>query len=275
MMKKREEDAFMLLAIDIGNSNISVGLFDRERELRFLASLDTDSRKTADQISIDLMNLFTLYGCDIHDVSGAIFSSVVPPINFMMEKALTCLLGKPPMIVGAGIKTGLNIRMEFNSQQLGADIVANAVAALEKYPAPIIMIDMGTATIISYISAKRCYEGGLMFPGVRLSLDALSTHTAQLPNISIQHPRHLIGKNTEDCMRSGIVYGTAAMLDGIIDRIREMLDGEEPSIVATGPNAPVIARYCRNHVAYDKYLLMDGLRIIYEKNADNGKRDTN
>lgn len=264
----------MLLAIDIGNSNISVGLFDRERELRFLASLDTDSRKTADQISIDLMNLFTLYGCDIHDVSGAIFSSVVPPINFMMEKALTRLLGKPPMIVGAGIKTGLNIRMEFNSQQLGADIVANAVAALEKYPAPIIMIDMGTATIISYISARRCYEGGLMFPGVRLSLDALSTHTAQLPNISIQHPRHLIGKNTEDCMRSGIVYGTAAMLDGIIDRIREMLDGEEPSIVATGPNAPVIARYCRNHVAYDKYLLMEGLRIIYEKNADNGKRDT-
>ena len=233
----------MLLAIDIGNSNISVGLFDKARELRFLASLDTDSRKTADQISIDLMNLFTLYGCDIHDVSGAIFASVVPPINFMMEKALTRLLGKPPMMVGAGIKTGLNIRMEFNSQQLG------------------------TATIISYISAKRCYEGGLMFPGVRLSLDALSDHTAQLPNISLQHPRHLIGKNTEDCMRSGIVYGTAGMLDGIIDRIRDMLDGEEPSIVATGPNAPVIARYCRNHVTYDKYLMMEGLRIIYEKNC--------
>ena len=118
------------------------------------------------------------------------------------------------------------------------------------------MIDMGTATIISYISAKRCYEGGLMFPGVRLSLDALSDHTAQLPNISLQHPRHLIGKNTEDCMRSGIMYGTAAMLDG-----------EEPSIVATGPNAPVIARYCRNHVTYDKYLMMEGLRIIYEKNC--------
>lgn len=178
----------MLLAIDIGNSNISVGLFDREKTLKFLASIDTDSRKTADQISIDLMNLFTLYGCDIHDVSGAILSSVVPPMNFMMEKALTRLLGKPPMVVGAGIKTGLNIRMEFNSQQLGADIVANAVSALEKYPVPIIMIDMGTATIISYISKKRTYEGGLMFPGVRLSLDALSHHTAQLPNISLEHP---------------------------------------------------------------------------------------
>lgn len=184
----------MLLAIDIGNSNISVGLFDREKTLKFLASIDTDSRKTADQISIDLMNLFTLYGCDIHDVSGAILSSVVPPMNFMMEKALTRLLGKPPMVVGAGIKTGLNIRMEFNSQQLGADIVANAVSALEKYPVPIIMIDMGTATIISYISEKRTYEGGLMFPGVRLSLDALSHHTAQLPNISLEHPRQLIVK---------------------------------------------------------------------------------
>lgn len=256
----------MLLAIDIGNSNISVGLFDKARELRFLASLDTDSRKTADQISIDLMNLFTLYGCDIHDVSGAIFASVVPPINFMMEKALTRLLGKPPMMVGAGIKTGLNIRMEFNSQQLGADIVSNAVAALEKYPAPIIMIDMGTATIISYISAKRCYEGGLMFPGVRLSLDALSDHTAQLPNISLQHPRHLIGKNTEDCMRSGIVYGTAGMLDGIIERIRGEFGGREISVVATGGNAPVIVKYCKTPIVYDKFLLMNGLWAIYQKN---------
>ena len=256
----------MLLAIDIGNSNISVGLFSKERKLHFLASIDTDSRKTSDQISIDLMNIFSLYGFRLKDVSGAIFSSVVPPMNFMMEKALTRLLGKPPMVVGAGIKTGLNIRMEFNSQQLGADIVANAVSALEKYPVPIIMIDMGTATIISYISEKRTYEGGLMFPGVRLSLDALSHHTAQLPNISLEHPRQLIGKNTEDCMRSGIVYGTAGMLDGIIDRIRETIPGETPTIVATGSNAPVIVRYCRNKVLYDKYLLMEGLWDIYQKN---------
>lgn len=257
----------MLLAIDIGNSNISVGVFDPQGQLQFLASLDTDSRKTADQICIDLMNLFTLYHCDIKDLNGAIFSSVVPPMNFMMEKALTRLLGKPPMVVGAGIKTGLNIRMEFNSQQLGADIVASAVAALEKYPVPIIMIDMSTATVISYISENRSYEGGLMFPGVRLSLDALSHHTAQLPNISLQHPKHLIGKNTEDCMRCGIVYGTAGMLDGIIDRIREMLHGVEPTIVASGANAPVIARYCRNKVTYDKYLLMEGLWAIYRKNC--------
>lgn len=183
----------------------------------------------------------------------------------MMAKALTRLLGKPPMIVGPGVKTGLNIRMEIHNQ-LGADLVAGAVAALDKYPTPIIMIDMGTATTISYISSKRSYEGGLMFPGVRLSLDALSDHTAQLPDISLQHPKSLIGKNTEDCMRSGIVYGTAGMLDGVIDRIRELLpQGETPTIVATGSNAPVIVRYCRNKVLYDKYLLMEGLWDIYQK----------
>ena len=158
----------MLLAIDIGNSNISVGLFDRQKELKFLASIDTDSRKTADQISIDLMNLFTLYGCDIRQVSGAILSSVVPPMNFMMEKALTRLLGKPPMVVGPGVKTGLNIRLAVQTQ-MGADIVADAVAALEIFQAPIITIDMGTATTIGVISEGRTYEGGLLLPGVNVS----------------------------------------------------------------------------------------------------------
>ena len=256
----------MLLAIDIGNSNISVGLFGREKDLKFLASIDTDSRKTADQISIDLMNLFALYGYDIREVSGAIFSSVVPGINFMMHKALTRLLGKEPMVVGPGIKTGLNIRMEVHNQ-LGSDLVANAVAAVEKYPAPIIMIEMGTATTISYISQQRTYEGGMMFPGVRLSLDALSEHSALLQNVALQHPtKNLIGKNTEDCMRNGIVYGTAGMLDGIIDRIIDTIPDRKAVIVATGSNAPVIVRYGRNEIIYDKYLLMEGLRLIYQKN---------
>ena len=253
----------MLLAIDIGNSNISVGLFGKGRDLKFLASIDTDSRKTADQISIDLMNLFALYGYDIHKVTGAIFSSVVPGINFMMHKALTRLLGKEPMVVGPGIKTGLNIRMEVHNQ-LGTDLVANAVAAVEKYQAPIIMIEMGTATTISYISRQKTYEGGMMFPGVRLS-----EHSALLQNVALQHPtRNLIGKNTEDCMRNGIVYGTAGMLDGIIDRMKEIIPGENPTIVATGSNAPVIVCYCRNQIIYDKYLLMEGLQLIYLKNRE-------
>lgn len=255
----------MLLAIDIGNSNISVGLFNAEKKLEFLAALDTDSKRTADQISVDLLNLFALYHHDIKEVTGAIFCSVVPPMNFMMEKALTRLLGKPPMMVGPGVKTGLNIRMEIHSQ-VGADIVADAVSALEKYPTPIVTIDMGTATTIGVISEGRNYEGGLLLPGVNVSLDALSRRAAQLPDISLQHPKTLIGKNTEDCMRSGIVYGTASMLDGLLDRIRETFPGQELTAVATGGNAPVILRYCRNRIIYDKYLLMEGLWAIYQRN---------
>ncbi|QNL45585.1 type III pantothenate kinase [Oscillibacter hominis] len=258
----------MLLAIDIGNSTTSIGLFDQLKELRFLASLDTDSKKTADQISVDLMNLFTLYHYSVSDVTGAIFCSVVPPMNFMMEKALARLLGKPPMMVGPGVRTGLNIRMEIHSQ-LGADIVADAVSALAKYPVPAVVIDMGTATTIGLISADRTYQGGLLLPGVRISLDALSDHAAQLPDISLQHPKSLIGKNTEDCMRSGIVYGTAAMIDGIVQRIEEQL-GQPVTVVATGGNAPVIVRYCKTDIIYDKYLLMEGLWQIYQKNKQGG-----
>ena len=255
----------MLLAIDVGNSTTSVGLFDKEKNLRFLASLDTDSRKTADQISVDLMNLFTLYRYNYTDVTGAILCSVVPPLNFMMEKALTRLLGRPPMVVGPGVKTGLNIRLT-NQTQVGADIVADAVAALEKFEPPIITIRMGTATTVGLITEGRNYEGGMLLPGVNVSLEALSRRAAQLPDISLQHPKALIGKNTEDCMRSGIVYGTAGMLDGIIDRIRDMFPGKFVTVVATGGNAPVIVKYARNKIVYDKYLLMDGLWTIYQKN---------
>lgn len=255
----------MLLAVDVGNSTTSVGLFSEDKHLCFLARVDTDSRKTADQICIDLMNLFTLYHYKYTDVTGAILCSVVPPLNFMMEKALTRLLGKPPMVVGPGVKTGLNIRLAVQTQ-VGADIVADAVAALERFRAPIITIDMGTATTIGVISKDRTYEGGMLLPGVNVSLEALSRQAAQLPAISLEHPKTLIGKSTEECMRSGIVYGTAGMLDGIIDRIREEFPGQEVSVVATGGSMPVIVKYCRNKIVYDKYLLMNGLWTIYQKN---------
>ena len=153
----------MLLAIDVGNSNTSVGLFDRDKKLCFLASLDTDSRKTADQISIDLMNLFTIYRYRFSDVTGAILCSVVPPLNFMMEKALTRLLGKPPMVVGPGVKTGLNIRLAVQSQ-VGADIVADAVAALEKFHPPIITIDMWASFRRAAIMRAACCCRGSTYP---------------------------------------------------------------------------------------------------------------
>ena len=255
----------MLLAVDIGNSTTSVGVFDQNKTLLFHASVNTDSRKTSDQISIELMNLFALYRFDPAAITGAILCSVVPPLNFMMEKALTRLLGKTPMVVGPGVKTGLNIRLTVQSE-MGADIVADAVAALEKFQPPIITIDMGTATTIGVISEWRTYEGGLLLPGVNVSLEALSRRTAQLPAISLQYPKALIGKTTEECMRAGIVYGTAGMLDGILDRIRGEFPGQEVSVVATGGNAPGIVKYTRNPIIYDKYLLMEGLWSIYHKN---------
>ncbi|MBR3640875.1 MAG: type III pantothenate kinase, partial [Oscillibacter sp.] len=223
-------------------------------------------RKTADQICVDVLNLFRLYGYEIGDVTGAILCSVVPPLNDAMEQALTRLVGKAPMIVGPGVKTGLNIRLAVQSQ-VGADIVADAVAAAEKFAAPIITIDMGTATAVGVISEDRTYEGGMLLPGVRVSLEALSRQTAQLPAISLQAPKALIGKTTEECMRSGIVYGSAAMLDGIIDRIREEFPGKAVTVVATGGNAPVIVRYCKNEIVCDPTLLMEGLWTIYQKNC--------
>ena len=244
----------MLLAVDIGNSTISTGLFGLDGELRFLASLDTDYRKTADQICVDLMNLFQLYHFRYEDVTDSILCSVVPPLNFMMEKALTRLLGKPPVVVGPGVKTGLNIRLAVQSQ-VGADIVADAVSALEQFTAPIITIDMGTATTIGVISEGRTYEGGLLLPGVNVSLEALSRRAAQLPAISLQAPKNLIGKSTEDCMRSGIVYGTAAMLDGIIDRIRGEFPGKELHIVATGGSVAECESNYRQMLA--RYNLID------------------
>ena len=256
----------MLLAIDIGNSNISVGLFDKARELRFLASLDTDSRKTADQISIDLMNLFTLYGCDIHDVSGAIFASVVPPINFMMAKALTRLLGKPPMIVGPGVKTGLNIRID-EPASLGADLACTAVGAAEKYPLPAIIIDLGTATKITVVTEDRSFIGGAILPGVKISLEALSGSASLLPSIGLGTGKiKTIGSNTVDCMLSGVVLGTACMVDGLIERYREEL-GEVPTVVACGGLSPAIVPHCRTNIILDQDLLLDGLLAIYRRNA--------
>lgn len=255
----------MLLAIDVGNSTTTIGLYNKQNTLEFIATLNTDSGKTADQISIEFLNLFHLYHQTIESVTGIIVSSVVPPLNFMLGKAMVQLFSITPMVVGPGVKTGLNLRMDVQTQ-VGADLVAGAVSALGKFKPPMVIIDMGTATTMGVISEGQIYEGGLMLPGVNVSLEALSNQAAQLPMISLQKPKTLIGKNTVDCMQSGIVYGTAGMIDGILDRIEAQFPGKSISVVATGRNAPVIVQYCRHKIVYDKYLIMDGLLAIYRKN---------
>ena len=213
---------------------------------------------------MSLKALLEFYGIQPEEIDGAVISSVVPPVTGTISAAIQKLTGSTPMLVGPGIKTGLNIITD-NPAQVGADLIVNAVAGLSEYGAPLIMIDMGTATTISVLDRKKNYIGGVIMPGVRISLDALVSGTAQLPKISIEAPKKVIGSNTVDCMKSGIVYSQAAALDGMIERMEEEL-GYSAKVVATGGLAAGIVRYCTHDVICDNELTLKGLGILYKKN---------
>lgn len=254
----------MILAIDIGNSNIVLGVWEKEA-LRFVSRLATDKLRTSDGYATDLKSIFELYGVKRSEFEGAIISSVVPQLTRSMERAAEKLIGKRPLTVGPGIKTGLNIRID-NPAQLGSDLVVDAVAALAKYPKPLIIFDMGTATTISVIDKDGLYLGGAIIPGVRVGLDALSAKAAQLPQVDLSIPSELICSNTVDCMKSGAVYGTACVIDGMSERIEEQL-GQPATVVATGGNSGDIVAHCRKNVLHDANLLLEGLLLLYRKNA--------
>lgn len=253
----------MLLAIDIGNTNITLGLYDEEI-LKVTARLATDLRRTADEYAIDIKDVLALHGEEISEVEDCIISSVVPSVGASVSSAVALLCDTVPLMLGPGVKTGLNIKID-NPAQLGADLAAGAVGALHEYTMPCIVIDMGTATTISVLDRNGAFLGGTIGAGVRMTLRALAEGTAALPAIGVTPPKSAIGKNTVDCMQSGIVLGTAAMLDGLIDRIEEEL-GESATVVATGGLSKEIINYCKNDIIYNENLLLDGLRLIYEKN---------
>ncbi len=253
----------MLLAIDIGNTNITLGVYDDE-PLLLTARLATNHNLTADQYAVEIKNILSLYGQDYTQIEDCIISSVVPNVGTAVSRAITKLCEIVPLSVGPGVKTGLNIKID-NPAQLGADLVAGAVGAISEYTLPCIVIDMGTASTISVIDLNGVYLGGAIAAGVRLTLKALTQNTSQLPAIDIVAPKSVIGTNTVDCMCSGLVLGTAAMLDGLIERITEEL-GEEPTVVATGGLSREIIAYCKSDIIYNENLLLDGLREIYEKN---------
>ncbi|MBQ2676943.1 MAG: type III pantothenate kinase [Clostridia bacterium] len=254
----------MLLVIDIGNSNITLGVYDKD-DLKFVARLATDRLKTGDQYAIDLRDLLHLYGISTKDIHGSIISSVVPVLGSAFKRAIRTLTGKEPLSVGPGVKTGLNIKID-NPAQLGADLAAGAVAAVKMYKLPCIVLDLGTATTISVIDKNGCFLGGAISAGIRISLDALTSRTSQLPQIGIEAPPNVIGTNTVDCMKSGLVLGCAAMIDGLCDRIEEQL-GESATIVATGGLSAEVVKNCRKDIVCCDNLLLEGLKIIYEKNA--------
>ena len=251
----------MILAIDIGNTNIVVGCIDKEK-IYFTERVSTIWTKTELEYAIDIKTILDIYHINRSDIEGAIISSVVPQITFAARLAVQKILKKDAMIVGPGVKTGLNILLD-TPGEMGADRVA--VAALAQYPVPLVIIDMGTATTISVVDDKKHYIGGMIMPGVQISLDALTSRASQLSGISIEEPKKIIGKNTVDCMKSGILYGNAAALDGIIDRIEEEL-GQKVTVIATGGMSRKIIPHCKRKMILDGDLLLKGLQIIYDKN---------
>lgn len=254
----------MLLAIDIGNSNIVLGCLEGEK-IRFEARMATDSVKTSDQYCVELKNILALFDVEPKQIEGSILSSVVPPVSNAICKAVNRLTGMDPMVVGPGLKTGLNIKID-NPAQAGSDLIVAAVAAIADYGAPLFIIDLGTATTITAVDQKGSFIGGSIHPGVKLSLQSLTQGTAQLPGISLEKPRKAIGTNTVDSMRSGILYGAAAMLDGMIDRMEKEL-GYSARIIATGGLANLIVPLCSKEMTIDDHLLLKGLLRIYHRNA--------
>lgn len=253
----------MILAIDIGNTNIVIGCI-RNEDILFVERLSTDSTKTVLEYAISFKNVLELYHLDAEDIQGCIISSVVPPVTNIVRDAAKKITGRDVIIIGPGVKTGLNILMD-NPAQLGSDLVANAVAGIAEYKAPMILIDMGTATTISVVDKHQNYIGGMILPGIRVSSDSLTSRTSQLPRISVEAPKKLIGTNTISCMKSGLIYGNASCIDGMVQRINREL-GEKATVVATGGLAECIIPHCMEEIIIDNALLLKGLNLIYQKN---------
>ena len=253
----------MILAIDVGNTNIVVGCIDKERTY-FIERLSTDRSKTELEYAIMIKNVLDIYQIQPDQLDGGIICSVVPQITQILKLAVNKIMPKDICVLGPGIKTGMNILMD-NPAQVGSDLIADAVGAINEYPTPLIIFDMGTATTVCVVDKNKNYIGGMILPGIRTALDALTAKAAQLSGIELVAPKKAIGKNTVECMRSGIVNGNAASVDGIITRMEEEL-GEKATVVATGGLAKIVTPFCKQEIILDEDLLLKGLLCIYEKN---------
>ena len=255
----------MVLTLDIGNTNIVVaGVTDGKAD--FIFRLSSSVSRTADEYSVLISQMASQLGFNPKAADGAIISSVVPGLTSVIRQAVETASGIKPLVVGPGVKTGLNIRID-DPSELGADFVAAAVAAIERYPLPCVTIDMGTATAIGVIDKSGSYIGGVIAPGLMVSQNALARGASQLPHVSTDAPGKIIGKNTKACMQSGLVHGSASMLDGLLDRIEDEL-GCVVSVVASGDWAANVIPHCRREgIALDPELVMRGLWLIYKKNV--------
>lgn len=258
----------MIIAVDIGNTNIVIGGIQGE-EIVFESRIRTESTKTSDEYSFDLKMILDLHNVPISMIEGSIIASVVPQVLNSVKTALKKLTGMNSMVVGPGIKTGLNLKVE-NPAQTGADLVVCCAAALREHKPPLIVIDMGTATTMVVVDPNGAFIGGSIAPGVRISLNALTERTALLPGLQLDQPKRAIGRNTIDCMRSGIMLGTASMLDGMVERMEEEL-GYKTTVIATGGIAKFVVPLCKTPIILDRNLILKGLAAIYRDNVRPGK----
>ena len=254
----------MILAVDIGNTNVVLGCME-DGKILFLERMATDRRATDMEYLVRIRSVLKYRDIDPGKLEGAIICSVVPIVTMNIRPAVEQLTGKQAVVVGPGLKTGLRINID-NPGSLGADRVADAVAAVNLYPVPLITIDMGTATTVGVVDETKTFIGGMIVPGVMVSLNALAGGTAQLPHISLDPPKHAIGRNTVECMQNGIIYHNASGVDGMIERIEAQL-GKKCTVVITGGLSTVIAPHCKHEMIHDPELLLKGLMILYRKNA--------
>lgn len=254
----------MILALSVENTNLVMGCFDGET-LLFTSRMVTDRSKTGDEYAICFKSILNIHGISTEEIDGSIVASVVPVLINGIKAALRLMLGREPLVVGPGVKTGLNIMMD-NPAALGSDLVASAVAAVAEYPAPLIVADLDTATTFLAVDAQNRFVGSVIAPGVALSAAALAEACDQLPRVSVEAPREIIGKNTVDSMKSGVVFGAAAMLDGMIARMERQL-GTSCTVIMTGLYAESIGAYCERDALLDQHLMLKGLKRLYDKNS--------
>lgn len=258
----------MILAVDIGNTNIVLGCCE-DGKILFRERVSTSLTATDLEYAVTLRTAVEMNGYDSTQIDGAIISSVVPTITNTVKAAVEKYARVRCKVVGPGMKTGLSIKID-NPAQLGSDLVVDAVAGINEYKAPMIIIDMGTATTLSVIDEGKNYLGGMIMPGIMISHDSLISRTSQLPRIALEEPKKLIGTNTVDCIKGGILYGSAGSIDGICDRIKQEI-GRVCTVVATGGLAPVVVPLCKTQITLDEDLLLKGLMLIYNKNNESAR----